>query len=41
MIIDLTGQKSIPLYDKDARLMKVKDKGQIYKKMSLQYSSLC
>lgn len=30
--LDLTGQKSIPLYDIDARLMKVKDKGQIYKK---------
>ena len=30
--LDLTGQKSIPLYDTDARLMKVKDKGQKYKK---------
>lgn len=33
--LDLTGQKSIPLYDTDARLMKVKDKGQKYKKMGL------
>ena len=30
--LDLTGQTSIPLYDVDARLMKVKDKGQKYKK---------
>ena len=30
--LDLTGQKSIPLYDIDARLMKVKDKCKIYKK---------
>ena len=39
--LDLTGQKSIPLYDTDARLMKTKDKGQIYKKMGIQHSSLC
>ena len=32
--LDLTGQISIPLYDEDARLMQVKDKGQIYKKSS-------
>ena len=30
--LELTGQTSIPLYDVDARLMKVKDKGQKYKK---------
>ena len=30
--LDLTGQSSIALYDVDARLMKIKDKGQLYKK---------
>lgn len=30
--LELTGQTSIPLHDVDARLMKVKDKGQKYKK---------
>ena len=30
--LDLTGQKSIPLFDVDARLMKTKDNGQKYKK---------
>ena len=32
--LDLTGQKSIPLFDVDARLMKTKDKGQKYKKFA-------
>ena len=32
--LDLTGQKSLPLFDVDARWMKSKDKGQKYKKLA-------
>ena len=37
--LELTGQKSIPLWDVDARWMKIKDKGQKYKKIDLYMSN--
>ncbi len=33
-LLDCSGQTSLPLNDLDARLMKIKDKGQIYPKFS-------
>ena len=33
-LLDCSGQRSLPLNDLDARLMKIKDKGQIYPKFS-------